>query len=425
MSAAVRPGHHETTLAEARAAAAVDAEGHVHARDAEQTYIGQYPGASEDETLRYFSRKFDELANRALLLRARVRAGSDSAEALGRSRDALESELEAQAWVGDVASVRTVLAEIGAAVAELGGEERRASEEAMNAHLARREEIVAEAEAIAAQDPAKTHWKESQSRMDGLFQRWKAEQKRPPRLTKAQEDPYWKRFRAARTTFDKGRRAFFSRRDEEQAEVRRTKEHLIAEAEGMRTSTDFGPTTKAYHRLMEDWKAAGRGSRRTDDAQWARFRAAQDEFFAAREAANAETDRQYARNLEVKQGLLAEFEALMPFTDPDAVRERYHDLLDRWDAAGRVPRSEMRRTEDAVARIQDAFREAEQRRWHRGDPETQARQDSVLAQIDASVAALEEKVRRAAEAGDEATRRKAQEDLDARLTWRDIVARGS
>lgn len=425
MSSAVRPGHHVTTPEQARQAAVVDAEGHVYARDAEQTYIGQYPGVSEEETLGYFSRKFDELANRVLLLKARVRAGADSADSLQQSRAALQTELEAQAWVGDVQMLHTVLGEIEGQVEALRDQERRAGEEATAEHLARREEIVAEAESIAAQDPASIHWKNSQTRLEELFDQWKAEQKRPPRLSKAQEDPYWKRFRAARTTFDKGRREFFGRRDEQHAQVRRTKEELITRAEQLQHSTDFGPTTKAYHRLMDEWKAAGRGSRRSDDAQWTRFRAAQDVFFAARDAANAETDRQYSQNLEAKEAVLAQLEALMPFEDPDAVRERYHALLEQWDAAGRVPRGDVRRMEDALARVQDAFRQAEQQRWQRSDPETQARQDSVLAQIDASVHELEEELRRAQHAGDERARQQAEEALEARRAWREIVARSS
>ena len=47
----------------------------------------------------------------------------------------------------------------------------------------------------------------------------------------------WKRFRGARTTFDRHRRAFFSKLDERNAEAKKTKQKLIAEAlEGGRTA---------------------------------------------------------------------------------------------------------------------------------------------------------------------------------------------
>ncbi len=53
---------------------------------------------------------------------------------------------------------------------------------------------------------------------------------------------------------------------------------------------------------MDRWKAAGRLSRKDDDALWARFRAAQDVFFATRTAANSAQDEEYRGNLTVKEG---------------------------------------------------------------------------------------------------------------------------
>lgn len=475
MSSAVKPGHHETSVEQARQLARVDDEGHVFAlaagrperrsdeaagpaaagdgdgdgaADAATTsstaspessadasassstespasspdYVGQYPEATADEALLYFARKFDDLYDRALLLKARVESAADGAKPLRESMQALRRELESGPWVGDVAALGGVLDEIAVGVDGLAAQETAEAEAAVEAHLAVREEIVAEAERLAAADPDQQHWKTAQQRMQELFDAWKAEQKKPPRITKAQEDPYWKRFRAARSTFDKNRRAFFSRRDQHHAEVKQTKEELIARAEELQHSTDFGPTTKAFHRLMDDWKAVGRGARKTDDAQWARFRAAQDVFFAARERANAETDAQYAQNLAAKEAILAELEELMPFTKPDQVREQYHALLERWDEAGRVPRGDVKRMEGALKRIQDAFREAEDAQWQQSDPETRARQDSMLAQLDETIAELEESLAAAREHGEERRIKEAEEALEARRSWRRMLA---
>lgn len=425
MSSAVRPAHHETSPEEARRLARVDEEGHVYALSADggsEQYVGQYPDAEADEALRYFTRKFDELYNRALLLQARAAAGTEEAKALRESRRTLQQELDTGAWAGDVAALRRTLEEVGAAVEERARSEQAEAEQALQEHLARREEIVSEAEQLAAVPAEQQHWKTSQARMNELFDAWKAEQKRPPRVSKAQEDPYWKRFRAARTEFDKARRAFFSRRDKDHAEVRRAKEELIARAEELQHSTDYGPTTKAYHRLMDEWKAAGRGARKADDAQWARFRAAQDVFFAARDAANAELDAEYAENLKAKEHLLAELEALMPFDDPERVRDQYHALLDRWDAAGKVPRTEIRRMEGAIKRVQDAFRQAEASHWRRTDPETQARQSSMLTQLDETITELQQDLDRARAHGDDQRAAEAEEALEARRSWREMLS---
>src|SRR5690606_15438881 len=124
-----------------------------------------------------------------------------------------------------------------------------------------------------------------------------------PRLDRPTEDALWKRFSHARSTFDRERRRWFAELEKRNAEAKAAKEKLVAEAERLSTSTDWGPTSGAYRELMERWKAAGRASRKDDDALWARFRAAQDVFFSARDAANRQTDAEYAANLQVKLGL--------------------------------------------------------------------------------------------------------------------------
>ena len=73
---------------------------------------------------------------------------------------------------------------------------------------------------------------------------------------------------------------------------------------------------------MREWKAAGPAPRDVDEALWKRFRGAQDTFFGARDAANAEQDQEFAANAEVKEALLVEAEALLPVTDLDAAKTR-------------------------------------------------------------------------------------------------------
>ena len=66
--------------------------------------------------------------------------------------------------------------------------------------------------------------------------------------------------------------------------AKQVKENLVTEAERLQSSTDWGATAGVFRDLMTQWKAAGRASRADDDALWARFRAAQDAFFDAKDA---------------------------------------------------------------------------------------------------------------------------------------------
>lgn len=425
MSPAVKPTYHQTSLDEIRDRARVDAEGHVYALPSEpggeEKYVGQYSAGGEDEALQYFTRKFDDLYNRALLLAARVATQADSAAHLRASREQLVSELEEGTWLGDVEELRSLLTEVQAGIEAIAAEEAKQNEQALAAKVAVREEIVAEAEALADADPDSQHWKTAQARMAELFEAWKAEQRTPPRLTKAQEDPLWRRFRDARSRFERSRKAFFVRRDKEAAEIKRAKEELIAEAEALQSSTEWGATTKAYHRLMDRWKALGRGPRKTEDAQWARFRAAQDVFFSAREQANAKIDAEYAENLKRKEEILEKLRELMPFTKPEAVRDRYLKLIEQWDAAGKVPRGDVKRMERAIAEVQEAYREATGAGRSPREAARSDRQNEMLTQLEETIEQLEQDLAAAQASGDAARQKEAEEALAARRSWLEML----
>src|SRR5690625_6428541 len=153
---------------------------------------------------------------------------------------------------------------------ERQAEQQAQRENTISKQKAAREKIVAEAEQVSEQDPAKTQWKQSTASMRELFDQWRTLQKSGPRLPRATEDALWKRFRSARNTFEKNRRAFFSQLDARNAEAKKVKEDLISRAEALQDSTDWGPTTLKYRDLMNEWKKSPRASRKDDDALWAR-----------------------------------------------------------------------------------------------------------------------------------------------------------
>lgn len=120
---------------------------------------------------------------------------------------------------------------------------------------------------------------------------------------------------------------------------------------------------------MDQWRTAGRASRTEDDALWAHFKAAQDSFFAAKDEVVAAEDQEFRANLdEVKLALLAEAEKLLPVTDIEATKSALRGIQDRWEAAGKVPRADMERTEKGLRRIESAIRDADEKKWRRTNP---------------------------------------------------------
>ncbi|HET7414364.1 MAG TPA: DUF349 domain-containing protein [Arthrobacter sp.] len=423
--AAPAAAHHTTTVAEAAKWARVDDEGHVFLQmNGTEHTVGQYPDATAEEALAYFARKYDDVAAQIALLEQRVAAKAPTTD-MGKAHEHLQEQVTERSMVGDVPALQSKLDQLRDGIEELKETERAEHAAAKSAQTAAREAIVAEAEQIAAADPATLQWKHSSARMNELFEEWKSAQKNGMRLGRSTEDALWKRFRSARTQFDRHRRAFFSRLDSENAEAKAAKEELIARAEELSTSTDWGRTAGEYRKLMDQWKASKRASRKDDDALWARFRAAQDKFFSARKEANEELDQEFSANLKVKEELIGEAKALLPVKDLSGAKKALQSIRDRWEQAGKVPRADMGRVEAGLREVEDAVRKADEEHWRKSDPETKARTNSALNQLESTIAGLQDDLAAAREAGDQKKIAQAEEALQARQQWLDQIQKSA
>ena len=402
----------------------VDGEGRVYVQDnGTEREVGQFPDAPIAEAMAFYVRRFLDLKATVDLFATRL--PQLSVREIDSTLKSIEQSLAEPAAVGDLdglrarfTALRSVAAERRAAVA---AERAAAKEQALKDRTA----IVERAEAISAQDPARTQWKNSGAELRELLEKWKEAQRRGPRLDRPTEDGLWKRFSHARTTFDRHRRQFFSELDAKQAQVKAAKEALIKRAEEMSGSTDWAGTSARYRGLMEEWKKAGRASRKEDDALWARFRAAQQVFFDARRAKDAATDAEYAENLKVKEALVAKAEALLPVKNVKAAKRALRPIQDAWEEAGRVPRSALRRIEGRMRAVEDAIREAENAEWRRTDPETKARAEGLAGQLESSIAALEKDLAEATAAGNAKKIAEAEAALTARRAWLEQVRRSA
>jgi hypothetical protein len=416
-----------TSLDEARKFARVAEDGHVFLlADGAEVPVGQFPDKSADEALAFYARKYDELVAQVALLEQRIATGADkSAADMTKTLDSLDEQVKERKFVGDVAALESRVEDLRVALENLRATQRVVAEKQRAESLEVRERIVSEAETIAATDPSRMQWKHSSARMAELFEAWKTEQRSGHRVGRSTEDALWKRFRAARATFDKHRKVFFSKLDTDNAEAKRQKEALIKRAEELQNSTDWGNTAREYRRLMDEWKASKRASRRDDDALWARFRAAQDVFFNARKADNDRIDAEFGENLKVKEALLEEARALLPVKDLAAAQKALNSIRDRWEDAGKVPRGDLNRVESGLRQVEDAVKAAEDDAWRRSNPETKARSNSMLSQLEDAIAGLEDDLAKAKANGNESKIAKAQEALDARKAWLETVKRSA
>ena len=386
--------------------------------------VGSYPGVSNADALAYFGRKYDELAASLHLLQQRVTHTEMPAKEAADAVSKLRAQVVEARVVGDLAALDRQLDEIDAAIVVRREADTVARAAAKLAATTQREALVAEAEQISGQPEQKIQWKSSGARMRELLDEWKTHQRSGPRLDKDVEAGLWQRFSVARNSFDKARRTHFAALDSAHDEARTIKERLVAEAERLATSRDWMSTAGAFKHLMDDWRAAGRAGRAEDDALWLRFKSAQDTFFNAKDAIVAAEEEGFRANLAVKQALIVEAEAILPVTDLEKAKAALRIIQDKWDKAGKVPRADMERTEKAIRRVEQAVRDAEDRRWTASNPEAAARAKSLVEQLEKAVTSLEKDLASAQASGNAKKVADAQAALDARRQWLDQARSG-
>ena len=329
----------------------------------------------------------------------------------------LREQVSEPAAVGDLPALREKVAKLQEKADKRKEEAAQQRAEAKEEARKNREQVVVRAEEIAAQDSARTQWKHSGQELRDLLDEWKRLQHAGPRIDRAIEDELWKRFAAARSTFDKKRRAFFTELDATQAQAKTAKEKLIAEAEALSDSTNWGETARAYRDLMTRWKAAGRASRREDDALWQRFHRAQQQFFDARNAQNEAVNALEGENLAKKEALLVKAEALKELTDVEEIKSRLRPLQEQWDEIGHVPRADIDRVERRMRAVEDHLRNLEEEIWRKSNPETKARAEGMAGQLKGLIDQIKSEIAQAEADGDSKKAAELQESLKAREAW--------
>ncbi|MCT9106665.1 DUF349 domain-containing protein [Streptomyces mirabilis] len=395
----------------------VDETGTVYVRTADgEQVVGSWQAGSPDEALAYFERKYEGLVVEIGLLERRVKTTDLSAKDAQIAIDHIREQVDAHHAVGDLQALKKRLDKLVETV-DARREERKVqrakqSDEARHS----KEALVVEAEELAQSD----QWRAAGERLRSLVDTWKG----LPRLDRKSDDELWHRFSHARSAFSKRRKAHFASLDAQREDARKTKEKLVAEAESLSASTDWGPTAARYRELMADWKAAGRAQREHEDDLWNRFRGAQDVFFAARSSVFAERDAEQSENLKLKEELAEEAEKLVPVQDLKAARAAFRSINERWEAIGHVPRDARPKVEGRMHAVERALQESEEVEWRRTNPEARARAEGLTGQLQAAVDKLQGQIETARAAGNASRADKLQKELDGRQALLDQALKG-
>ena len=381
-----------------------------------ETAVGSYPGKSAEEALAYFVRKFEVLAAEVALLAARIKSGamvpSDAYAAVKKLRDQVK-ELNG---VGDLEALAASVEQIEPLIEghREAFEAKKAAEAAAKA--ARREQIIVEKEKIVVEAEGlalSESWKSTGDRLKVLLDEWKA----APRLDKKADADLWKRFSSSRNKFDKRRRTHFAALEATQSVVADAKKAIVEEAEKLATSTEWVPTAKRFKALMDLWKASGRGKRNDDAKLWLRFKGAQDQFFAAKNADLEKRDVTMAANLAKREELLVLIEAVLPITDVKESRKVLNEHLRAWEKIGMTHRDKRAALDARVAQVESVVKQAEADVWRKTDPAAKKRAEEVVGQLTESIANYEKAAAKFAASGNTKKSEEAAESATARKVW--------
>lgn len=365
--------------------------------------VGSWQAGDPAAGLAHYARRYDDLATEVALLEARLKAHTGNPSELKAKAQGLADSIPTATAVGDLDGLAARARAMVETADEAAAESRAEKAAARAAQVARKEALAAEAEQIAAES---TSWKAAGDRLKAIVEEWKTIRG----IDRKTDEALWSRFAAARDAFGRRRGAHFAALDAQRNESRAAKQELIAEAQRLSTSTDWGATSAAMRSLMDRWKAVPRTGRDGDDDLWKQFRAAQDVFFTARGEQDKARNAEQSANQQQKEELLAEAEKIDPSSGnaQNALRK----IQERYDAIGHVPRGAMRSLEDRMQAIEQRIRGAADASRPRTAPE-----NPMITSMRAAVGKAEEQLAKAEAAGDARRIEEARANLSTRREW--------
>ena len=406
---ASRPGHSVAAGSDPHQFGRMDPDGTVWlSTSAGERVIGSWQAGDPEAAYAHFGRRYEDLCTEVELLERRLASGTGDARKIRSSATALEEGLATAAVLGDVDAIAARLSAIRERADETAQTEKARRDEHRSAQVARKEALAAEAEELAANS---VQWKAAGDRLRAIVEEWRT----ITGVDRKTDDALWRRYSAARETFNRRRGSHFAELDRERAGVRQIKEGLCERAEELADSTDWGATAASFRQLLTEWKAAGRAAKDVDEALWRRFKAAQDTFFAARNAGTAGRDAELHANVTAKEELLARAEKI-DTGDLDAARAELRSITAKWDTLGKVPRDRSGELERRLKAAEKRVRDATTSDW--SDPQAEQRAEQFRSRAEQ----FEQQANKAAAAGRTADAEKARASAQQWREWAEAAA---
>ena len=155
----------------------------------------------------------------------------------------------------------------------------------------------------------------------------------------------WNRFKEASTVVNKRHQDFFQDKKENEQANEKAKTELCEKAEAIdfsnfKSYAQWDEATKAILELQAAWKELGFASRKVNNALFARFRSACDNFFTAKAEYFKKTKEESRDNLAKKEALCEKAEALATDYNKKGALDEMQALQKEWKEIGVVRRKQ-------------------------------------------------------------------------------------
>ena len=224
-------------------------------------------------------------------------------------------------------------------------------DEVYEKNLEKKQEIIANIEAITSQDGnSHSYWQNKIKEVEALREAFFSAGKVPIKVNEAT----WSKFKESVRAFNRKKNAFYKNLKKEQFANLQKKLDLIKIAEDNKDNDDFDTTTPLMKKIQSDWKKIGHVPRRDSDKIWKRFKAACNHYFDKFHATKNAANKEELEAFEKKQALLDELKALDIPKDKEKGLATINEYIAKWSDAGKVP-SNKRYIEGKLNKILDGL----------------------------------------------------------------------
>ena len=209
-------------------------------------------------------------------------------------------------------------------------DELRAKEED---NLAQKTTLCEQVETIAKEEyKGASEWEKKTKEIINIQAEWKKIGFAPQKMNVK----IFERFRAACDDFFAKKAVFFKEMKQRFSENVAKKQALVEQAEALMESTDWKATTDKMIALQKEWKTIGAVPKKLGDELWSKFLTACNNFFEARNAANAGTRNEERTNLDKKKAIITQLKELAEDAT-EGLQEKVQALVDEYNKIGHVP----------------------------------------------------------------------------------------